>query len=32
MTEGRAPRTGEDAYRGFVERAEFGVGESAATG
>jgi DNA mismatch repair protein MutL len=32
LPEGRAPRTGEDAYRGFVERAEFGVGESAGQG
>jgi DNA mismatch repair protein MutL len=32
LPEGRAPRTGEDAYRGFVERAEFGVGESAGLG
>jgi DNA mismatch repair protein MutL len=29
LPEGRAPRTGEDAYRGFVERAQFGVGEGA---
>ncbi len=32
LPEGRAPRTGEDAYRGFVERAEFGVGEGAGLG
>jgi DNA mismatch repair protein MutL len=32
LPEGRAPRTGEDAYRGFVERAEFGVGEGAGQG
>jgi DNA mismatch repair protein MutL len=27
LPEGRAPRSGEDAYRGFVERAQLGVGE-----
>jgi DNA mismatch repair protein MutL len=27
LPEGRAPRSGEDAYRGLVERAQFGVGE-----
>jgi len=32
LPEGQAPRTGEDAYRGFVERAEFGVGEGAGLG
>ena len=32
LPEGRGPRTGEDAYRGFVERAEFGVGEGAGQG
>jgi len=32
LPEGRAPRTGEDAYRGFVERTEFRVGEGAGQG
>jgi DNA mismatch repair protein MutL len=32
LPEGRAPRTGEDVYRGFVEGTEFGVGESAGHG
>jgi DNA mismatch repair protein MutL len=32
LPEGRALRPGEDAYRGFVERAEFGVGEGAGQG
>jgi DNA mismatch repair protein MutL len=31
LPEGRAPRTGEDAYRGLVARAELGAGSAAAS-
>jgi DNA mismatch repair protein MutL len=32
LPEGRSPRAGEDAYRGFVARAEIGIGESSVGG
>ena len=32
LPEGRAPRPGEDVYRGLVARAEIGIGMSAGTG